>query len=98
MVVGTPLKSFTGHNHFITNISLSFDGNFCVSSSWDKTLRLWNLKTGKTVRQFVGHKKEVFTVCFSPDNRQIISAGADNEIKLWNTLAECKYTSETNNH
>lgn len=47
---GTPLKSFTGHNHFVSDISLSNDGFFCMSSSWDKTLRLWDLRTGKTVR------------------------------------------------
>jgi guanine nucleotide-binding protein subunit beta-2-like 1 protein len=97
-VVGVPQRQFTGHNHFVTDVSLSMDGNFCISSSWDKTLRLWNIKTGKTVRQFTGHKKEVFTVSFSADNRQIISSGADKEIKLWNTLADCKYTSETHNH
>jgi guanine nucleotide-binding protein subunit beta-2-like 1 protein len=97
-VYGVPHKSLTGHNHFVSDISLSNDGFFCISSSWDKTLRLWDLRTGQTVRQFIGHKKEIFTVSFSPDNRQIISSGADNEIKLWNTLADCKYTSESNNH
>jgi guanine nucleotide-binding protein subunit beta-2-like 1 protein len=68
-VVGVPAKQFTGHNHFVSDICLSMDGNYCISSSWDKTLRLWNVKTGQTVRQFIGHKKEVFTVSFSPDNR-----------------------------
>lgn len=97
-VVGQPCRSFTGHNHFVSDVCLSLDGNYAISSSWDKTLRLWNLKTGQTVRQFIGHKKEIFTVCFSQDNRQIISSGADKEIKLWNTLADCRYTSEQNNH
>lgn len=97
-VYGTPLRCLTGHNHFVSDISLTNDGVYCMSASWDKTLRLWDLRTGVTVRQFVGHKKEVYTVSFSPDNRQIISSGADAEIKLWNTLADCKYTSETNNH
>jgi guanine nucleotide-binding protein subunit beta-2-like 1 protein len=55
----------TGHNHFVSDLCLSADGSFAISSSWDKTLRLWNLKTGQTVRQFIGHKKEIYTVCFS---------------------------------
>lgn len=69
-----------------------------ISSSWDKSLRLWDLKQSKCVRQFYGHSKEVLSVAFSPDNRQIISSGADREIKLWNTLADCKYTTDKDNH
>jgi guanine nucleotide-binding protein subunit beta-2-like 1 protein len=95
---GVPLKCLTGHNHFVSDLSLSNDNAFCISSSWDKTLRLWDLKTGKTSRRFDGHTKEVFSVTFSPDNRQIISAGADKGIKLWNTLADNKFTTDVNNH
>jgi guanine nucleotide-binding protein subunit beta-2-like 1 protein len=95
---GVPLKSLTGHNHFVSDIALSLDNQFALSSSWDKTLRLWDLRAGKTSRIFVGHTKEVYSVTFSLDNRQIISAGADRGFKLWNTLADCKYTNENNNH
>lgn len=95
---GVPLKSLTGHNHFVSDVTLSADNLFALSSSWDKTLRLWDLRAGRTSRNFVGHTKEVHSVTFSQDNRQIISAGADRGFKLWNTLADCKYTNETNNH
>jgi len=95
---GVPLKSLTGHNHFVTDVCLSADNLFALSSSWDKTLRLWDLRAGKTSRIFVGHTKEVHSVSFSLDNRQIISAGGDRTFKLWNTLADCKYTNENNNH
>jgi len=66
---GEAMKSLTGHNHFVSDISLSNDNCFCISSSWDKTLRLWDLKTGKTQRRFDGHTKEVYSCTFSPDNR-----------------------------
>lgn len=95
---GVPLKSLTGHNHFVSDIALSGENLFALSSSWDKTLRLWDLRAGKTSRIFVGHTKEVHSVTFSLDNRQIISAGADKSFKLWNTLADCKHTNDTNNH
>jgi len=88
----------TGHNHFISDLAMSADNLFALTSSWDKTLRLWDLRAGKTSRSFVGHTKEVHSVTFSLDNRQIISAGADRTFKLWNTLADCKYTNEHNNH
>jgi guanine nucleotide-binding protein subunit beta-2-like 1 protein len=95
---GVPLKAMTGHNHFISDLAMSADNLFALTSSWDKTLRLWDLRAGKTSRSFVGHTKEVHSVTFSLDNRQIISAGADRTFKLWNTLADCKYTNEHSNH
>jgi guanine nucleotide-binding protein subunit beta-2-like 1 protein len=95
---GVPLKSLTGHGHFVSDLAISADNAFALTSSWDKTLRLWDLRAGKTSRIFTGHTKEVHSVCFSLDNRQIISAGADRTFKLWNTLADCKYTNEHNNH
>jgi guanine nucleotide-binding protein subunit beta-2-like 1 protein len=92
-LAGRPLKCLTGHNHFVSDLSISNDNTFVMSSSWDKTMRLWDLRSGKCVRNFIGHTKEVFTCTFSADNRQIFSAGAEKSIKLWNTLAECKVTS-----
>ncbi|KAK9709656.1 cross-pathway control WD-repeat protein cpc2 [Basidiobolus ranarum] len=95
---GVPRKSLRGHNHFISDLSISSDGQFALSASWDKTLRLWDLNTGVTTRRFVGHDKDVTSVAFSADNRQIVSGSRDKSIKLWNTLGECKYNLTENGH
>jgi len=90
--LGRPLRALRGHSHFVSDVTLSSDGHFCLSSSWDGTLRLWDLTTGETARQFIGHKKDALSVAFSPDNRQIVSGSRDKSIKLWNTIGECKMT------
>ncbi|XJO75226.1 hypothetical protein BDV3_005936 [Batrachochytrium dendrobatidis] len=95
---GVPYRSLTGHNHFVSDVVISSDGQFALSASWDKTLRLWDLSTGKTTRQFVGHTNDVLSVSFSPDNRQIVSGSRDKSIKLWNTLGECKYNIIEDGH
>jgi WD40 repeat protein len=77
---------------------ISSDGAYALSSSWDKTLRLWELETGNTTRRFVGHTNDVLSVSFSADNRQIVSGSRDRTIKLWNTLGDCKYTITDKGH
>merc|ERR1719305_2225957 len=93
---GYARRALTGHSEPVSCVVLSSDGQFALSGSWDRTMRLWDLNTGATVRNFQdnGHKKDVFSVAFSGDNRQIVSGSRDKTIKLWNTLAECKYTIE----
>jgi len=95
---GYPLKSLEGHSHFVQDVVISSDAQFALSGSWDGTLRLWNLLTGRTTRRFIGHKKEVLSVAFSADNRQIVSGSRDKTIKLWNTIGECKFTIEADGH
>lgn len=95
---GTPKRSLKGHNHFVSDVTLSSDGQFALSGSWDGTLRLWDLATGETTRQFKGHAKDVLSVAFSADNRQIVSGSRDKTIKLWNTLGVCKYTIMEEGH
>jgi guanine nucleotide-binding protein subunit beta-2-like 1 protein len=95
---GFAKKAMKGHSHFVSDCVLSSDGQFAMSSSWDKTLRLWNLNTGATKYTFTDHTKDVMSVAFSADNTKIVSAGRDKTIKLWNTVAECKYTITEQSH
>jgi guanine nucleotide-binding protein subunit beta-2-like 1 protein len=95
---GYAVKRLTGHNHFVSDVVLSSDGQFCLSGSWDHTLRLWDVNNGTTTRRFVGHSADVLSVAFSADNRQIVSGSRDRSVKLWNTLGECKFTITENGH
>jgi guanine nucleotide-binding protein subunit beta-2-like 1 protein len=70
---GYARRALRGHSHFVSDVVISSDGAFALSSSWDAELRLWDISTGKTTRRFVGHEKDVLSVAFSVDNRQIVS-------------------------
>jgi len=91
-------KALTGHNHFVQDVTISSDGEFALSGSWDKTMRLWDLNTGKTTQRFVGHTNDVVSVSFAPGDRQIISGSRDKTIKLWNVVGECKATIDSEGH
>lgn len=95
---GRAERRLTGHSHIVQDVAISSDGQFCLSGSWDGTLRLWDLSTGETTRRFVGHTKDVLSVAFSADNRQIVSGSRDKTINLWNTLGQLKYPITDEGH
>ncbi len=77
-------RKFEGHSGVVTSASFSPDGKFLVSSSGDKTLRIWNVQTGKTVHTLRGHTDWVTSAAFSPDGNRIVSSSSDKTIRIWN--------------
>ena len=55
-----------------------------ATGSVDKTLKLWNVETGKEIATYIGHKSHIYIASFSPDGKIIASGGTDKTIKLWN--------------
>ncbi|RNE98335.1 activated protein kinase C receptor [Trypanosoma rangeli] len=95
---GFPERRLEGHSAFVSDVALSNNGDFAVSASWDRSLRLWNLQNGSCQQKFLGHTKDVLSVTFSPDNRQIVSGGRDNVLRVWNVKGECLHTLSRNAH
>jgi len=85
-IVGKMHRRLVGHNHFVSDVSISSDAKYVLSSSWDTTLRLWNAETGEIQKLFSGHKKDVLSAAFSPDNKKIVSSSRDHTINVFNTI------------
>jgi mono/diheme cytochrome c family protein len=77
-------RSFVGHTGAILSLAFSPNGEFALSGSADRTLRLWYVETGKELRRFVGHTDEVSAVAFSPGGQFALSGSADRTLRLWN--------------
>ena len=90
-LMGKPLKSLHGHNHFVSSLALNSDNTKLVSGSWDKTIRLWDIPSSKSDLIFKGHTKDVLSVAFSHDERLIFSGAMDNSLKYWNTKGDLRY-------
>lgn len=79
-----------GHRDQVFSIALTKDGKYLASGSSDKTVKLWNVATGKVERDFANpdlkavlpgepapsHPGWVHAVRFTPDGQFLVSAGA----------------------
>ena len=63
-------------------MALSPDGKTLAYASWDNTIKLLSLATGKVVSSFKGHgvDEEIRLLAFSPDG-SMLASGSSGEIK-----------------
>lgn len=77
-----PVREFVGHTNEIVDLSWS-KNNFLLSTSMDKTVRLWHLSRKECLCQFK-HKDVVTKVAFHPtDDRFFLAGCLDMTLRLW---------------
>ncbi|MBD2578968.1 DnaJ domain-containing protein [Oscillatoria sp. FACHB-1406] len=75
--------TFEKHSHTVSTISMSPDGKFFVTGSYDQTLVLWQLSTGRVLKTLKGHFDRIYCVAVSSDSKLIASSSGDKNVKLW---------------
>ncbi|MBD2600914.1 serine/threonine-protein kinase [Microcystis viridis] len=76
-------KTLTGHSDTVSSVVYSPDVRYLASGSSDKTIKIWEVATGKELRTLTGHSSWVSSVVYSPDGRYLASGSYDNTIKIW---------------
>ena len=69
-----------GHKSKIKDVTFTKDGRYLVSAGDDKVVRVWDLKTGKTVRTLrgqvgAGYKDDIDVMALSPDEQWLAVGG-----------------------
>ena len=82
---GRRLHTLRGHSGSIFSILLLHGGEFAVTAAKDRTLCLWNIKTGKLDAKIKGqgHTDWVKVTALSQDGRQAITGSQDNTAIVW---------------
>ncbi|KAE8451579.1 hypothetical protein EG329_003652 [Mollisiaceae sp. DMI_Dod_QoI] len=77
-----PIREFEGHTGEILDLSWS-KNNFLLSSSMDKTVRLWHISRHECLCTFK-HKDFVTSIAFHPrDDRFFLAGSLDSILRLW---------------
>ncbi|KAI9293834.1 putative notchless protein [Neoconidiobolus thromboides FSU 785] len=78
-----PIQRMTGHQKLINQVQFSPDGRYIASASFDKSIKLWDGKTGNFIHNLRSHVQSVYQLAFSSDSRLIISCSKDSTAKIF---------------
>src|SRR5262249_29392342 len=70
-------------NASVLSVTVSGDGRTALSGGHDRTVRVWDLGTGRCAAVLEGHTAWVSSVAVSGDGRTAVSGGADGAVWGW---------------
>uniref|UniRef100_A0A6N2LBP0 WDR5-like beta-propeller domain-containing protein n=1 Tax=Salix viminalis TaxID=40686 RepID=A0A6N2LBP0_SALVM len=76
--LGPSSKPFTG-----TQIIFNPNSSMIVSGSFDETVRIWDVKSGKCLKVLPAHSDPVTCVDFNRDGSLIVSSSYDGLCRIW---------------
>jgi WD40 repeat protein len=79
--------SFGGHTAVVSSVAVTADGKTLASGSYDATIKLWDLATGKEIAPLLGHTAAVYSVAFAPDGKTLASGSHDDTARLWDVAS-----------
>ena len=85
----TPIVTLAGHREAISGAQW-MDNNTIATSSWDHTIKIWDLGLGGVKSEISGNKS-FFDLSYSPLNGMIITASPDKNLRLYDprSLRKC---------
>ncbi len=71
------LKTLRGHDHNVSSVCFVPSGDFLLSASRDKTIKVWEVASGFCVRTLTGHRDWVRMVRVYRDGSLLASCSND---------------------
>jgi len=75
------------HSGVVDTVAFTHDGARAVSASWDGTLKLWDVATGRLIRSIYATSGTFSSVAFSPDASQLLAGEIQGVLTLFDAVA-----------
>ena len=72
--------TYQEHTPKVCSVCVTSNNKYTVSGSWDKTVKITRLDTGKLVHVIKGHTDWVESVCVTSDNKYVVSGSNDETV------------------
>ena len=83
LATGAERLVLTGHTDVLTDVAMSSDESFIVTTSRDSTARVWAAPMGLEGATLTGHSAPVRTCAIAPDNSFIVTTSDDITARVW---------------
>lgn len=78
-------KTLSDHTSWLRSVTYSPDGARLATGSDDRTARIWDVASGKTLLT-LQHPDCVYAGAFSPDGKRLVTGSLDGRVKIWDSL------------
>jgi WD40 repeat protein len=79
-----PRRKFEGHTGQVRGVIHLTGGQRIMTCSWDGSLRVWDLQTGKQIASdWRDGRRRLYAVALSPDGKKVASGSGDGVVRLW---------------
>jgi len=83
---GRLLDVLAGHEGPVSQLAFSPGGGpatLLASASWDKTVRTWDVFSGRGAVESLPHNHDVLALAFAPNGKQLAAATLNGDITFW---------------
>ncbi|MBG0831741.1 PD40 domain-containing protein [Planomonospora sp. ID67723] len=75
--------TLTGHAGAVSQVLFTPDGRTLISAGRDRSVRLWDVRSGALLASLMGHDTWMKAAALSPDGRTLATGGEDGVLVLW---------------